>query len=385
MVSVKNDINSTISDLDWYIKTFRSDELIRQLLDYFKSETSIPGVIILENGQFLRLISKTKFHKMMSQQYMFELFNKRRIESLLDDYEENSALILPYNTSILDAANLAIKRNPEIRYDPVIIKFDDDTYGMVDFFQLLIAQVQLHKITLDSLKEANEFKKDILGILAHDLRNPINSIQGFSQILSGNGGEHSEVQEYAGYINTSARQMNALLAEMLHSASLDATEISICKTCFDVVSILKTIILNFSSQASAKNQQISFEIINPELRKDILADKLKIQEVLENIVSNAIKYSDCGGRIITSVVYSEGIISISVADSGPGFTEEDKRKLFGKFQRLSAKPTAGESSTGLGLYISKKIVELHMGTITALPAPGKGSVFTIDLPVNIQS
>jgi signal transduction histidine kinase len=378
-------INSTISDLDWYIKTFRADELIKQLLDYFKSDNSIPGVVVLENGRFLRLISKSRFHKMMSQQFMFELFHKRRIDSLFDDYEEEGALILPYDTSVLNAANLAIKRKHEVRYDPVIIKFENETYGLVDFFQLLIAQIQLHKLTLDSLKEANEFKKDILGILAHDLRNPLNSIQGFSQVMEMDGCPASEVKEYAGYINASARSMNTLLSEMLHSASLDATEITISKSLFDIVAVLKTVILNFSSQASAKRQQVSFEVIDPEQRKDLLADKLKIQEVLENILSNAIKYSECGSKIKISVSFTEYEIGVSVEDRGPGLTGEDIQKLFGKFQRLSARPTGGESSTGLGLYISKKIIDLHMGKIYARPAPEKGTIFTIELPANIQS
>jgi len=383
MSSAGINIHSTLSDLDWYEKSFGSEELIKQLLEYFKSPNSLPGVIILEKGRFYRLVSKTKFHKKMSQQFMFELFNNRKIESLFDESDEETALILPYSSSILDAANLAIKRKSELRYDPVIIEFENHTYGIIGFYQLLMAQMELHQLTLNSLKEANEFKKDILGILAHDLRNPLNAIQGFSEILGMDGCSGEDIIEYSGYINKAAHQMNTLLAEMLHSASEDATEIEINKSSFDLLSLVKTVIRNQAAQAAGKKQHINFKITGMKFKCEILADKTKIQEVLDNIISNAIKYSDNGGCINININYGENVLTFSVEDSGPGFTPEDLTRLFGKFQRLSARPTAGESSTGLGLYITKKIVEQHGGNIYVKQPDKKGSIFIVELPINI--
>ncbi|MDQ1350791.1 MAG: hypothetical protein QG657_1093, partial [Acidobacteriota bacterium] len=134
-------------------------------------------------------------------------------------------------------------------------------------------------------------------------------------------------------------------------------------------------------------------------------DRMMLEQVMENLLSNAIKFSPFGKKIevtvatvatvttVAAVEAKEGnpgnphtgagsIIKITVRDEGPGLTDEDKKRLFGKFQRLSAKPTGGETSTGLGLSIIQGLVSLHGGEIRVESEPGKGCVFSIDLPVS---
>jgi signal transduction histidine kinase len=107
-----------------------------------------------------------------------------------------------------------------------------------------------------------------------------------------------------------------------------------------------------------------------------------MREAVDNLVSNAIKYSPSGGNIELSMSADKSNAVICVRDEGAGLSEEDMSRLFGRFQRLSAKPTGGENSTGLGLSIVKRIIELHGGTIDAdSPGPGRGATFTIRLPV----
>ncbi len=111
-------------------------------------------------------------------------------------------------------------------------------------------------------------------------------------------------------------------------------------------------------------------------------DPDRLREAVDNLLSNAIKYSSAGGRIELSMSGGEDTTIISIKDEGAGLSQEDLGRLFGRFQRLSAKPTAGETSTGLGLSIVKRIVELHGGSVAAQsPGPGKGATFTIQLPV----
>jgi signal transduction histidine kinase len=107
----------------------------------------------------------------------------------------------------------------------------------------------------------------------------------------------------------------------------------------------------------------------------------RIREAIDNLISNAIKYSPVGGNISVQVDQDSNNTVIRVVDEGAGLSPEDIGRLFGRFQRLSAKPTAGESSTGLGLSIVKRIVDMHGGEVTANSAgPGQGSTFTITLP-----
>jgi signal transduction histidine kinase len=111
-----------------------------------------------------------------------------------------------------------------------------------------------------------------------------------------------------------------------------------------------------------------------------------MREAIDNLVSNAIKYSPIGGKIAVVVDHAQNNTIIRITDEGAGLSPEDLGRLFGRFQRLSAKPTAGESSTGLGLSIVKRIIDMHGGQVTAESAgPGRGSTFTVSLPATEMS
>src|ERR1044072_2520116 len=117
-----------------------------------------------------------------------------------------------------------------------------------------------------------------------------------------------------------------------------------------------------------------------------MCDSDRMREAIDNLVSNAIKYSPIGGKISLLVTHDDANAIIRVTDEGAGLSPEDLGRLFGRFQRLSAKPTAGESSTGLGLSIVKRIVDMHGGKVTANSAgPGQGSTFAIVLPATPAS
>ena len=309
---------------------------------------------------------------------MFELFSKRTVYSFFDENLVESNLLLSANTSVLTAANEALKREERYRHDPVIVEFEKGELKLLDFHNLLLAQTEVHKLTLKLLTDANEFKKEVLGIAAHDLRNPINSILGFARLLIDEESYGIEVRPYAEYIHKGASQMNELLNDLLVSAANDATEIDIVRTVFDVITLMRSIIFSFGHSLSTKRQSINFETHENEII--VNADKQKLKEVLENLISNAIKYSEFDSIIRVSVSKNGNNFEIKVQDNGPGLTQEDFKKLFGKFQRLSARPTGNESSTGLGLYIVKKIVDKHGGRIDVESRPGLGSTFNVCLP-----
>jgi signal transduction histidine kinase len=116
-----------------------------------------------------------------------------------------------------------------------------------------------------------------------------------------------------------------------------------------------------------------------------MCDADRIREAIDNLVSNAIKYSPIGGKIALLITGDADYVRISISDEGPGLSPEDLDRLFGRFQRLSAKPTGGESSTGLGLSIVKRIIDMHGGEVNAdSPGPGRGAIFTILLPATTE-
>jgi len=140
-----------------------------------------------------------------------------------------------------------------------------------------------------------------------------------------------------------------------------------------------------ANRALAEKKEQTIQVIAPP-HQFWNCDRDRLREAVDNLVSNAIKYSPRGGQIELSMSVDGDTIAIAVRDEGAGLSREDISRLFGRFQRLSAKPTGGESSTGLGLSIVKRIVELHGGRIDSeSPGPGRGSTFTIRLPAGLQS
>jgi signal transduction histidine kinase len=158
----------------------------------------------------------------------------------------------------------------------------------------------------------------------------------------------------------------------------DAFDISIRREPVDIAGLVGEVAE--ANQPLAVNKQQTIAVSAP---PDFvtMCDADRMREAIDNLVSNAIKYSPIGGRITMLVSHEQNNTIIRIADQGAGLSPEDLGRLFGRFQRLSAKPTAGESSTGLGLSIVKRIIDMHGGQVTAdSEGPGQGSTFTIILP-----
>jgi signal transduction histidine kinase len=169
------------------------------------------------------------------------------------------------------------------------------------------------------------------------------------------------------------------VTRLLESAALEDQDFTLDREAVDVQRLAQAVVEQNRRQAERKDQRIALDLPVGEACT-VEADPTWIQEAMDNLVSNAVKYSPHGKPIRVAVTTSEVDIRFAVEDEGPGLTEEDKEKLFGKFERLSAAPTGDESSTGLGLSIVKQIIEKHDGRVWAESTHGEGSTFFIALP-----
>jgi signal transduction histidine kinase/CheY-like chemotaxis protein len=231
------------------------------------------------------------------------------------------------------------------------------------------------------LQRANGFKNEILGTVAHDLKNPLGVILGRTEMLTELitiAASKESVTAQIEHIRDATKRLTSMVDHLISDAMADAFDITIRREPVDVAALVSEVAE--ANQPLAVNKQQTIAVSAPP-NIVTMCDTDRIREAIDNLVSNAIKYSPIGGKISVAVAHEDDSTIIRVTDQGAGLSPEDLGRLFGRFQRLSAKPTAGESSTGLGLSIVKRIVDMHGGEVTATsPGPNKGSTFTVTLP-----
>ncbi|HLX13203.1 MAG TPA: ATP-binding protein, partial [Bacteroidota bacterium] len=225
--------------------------------------------------------------------------------------------------------------------------------------------------------DADKVKTELLNIAAHDMKSPLISIRTLAQIIRNDPIESLQKTDFAQEIVEASQRMLALINALLEASSMEGGRLALAKVACDISSLAASVVELESISAARKNQQIKF---SGDGAARVLIDEDRMRQVMENLVDNAVKFSNPGTVIEVSVRRENGSVNFSVKDNGPGLTENDKGKLFGKFQRLSARPTGGESSTGLGLSIVKRLVELQGGTITVESEKGRGAKFVVSLP-----
>jgi signal transduction histidine kinase len=230
----------------------------------------------------------------------------------------------------------------------------------------------------EELQVAVEEKSKLLGVAAHDLKNPLFGIRALAEVLLDRANLTDNVSRKLNLIRQSADETLRLINNLLASAA-SSGQSRLDRETIDVAAMAEWITHGFQPQAERKDQQLHCSI--PSTPCVVEGDKRKVREAMNNLISNAIKYSPHGAPIYVEVDRSSDEVLFHVRDEGPGLSEEDQQRMFAAFQRLTPSPTGDEGSSGLGLYIVKRIVELHGGEVLVDSELGGGSTFTIVLPI----
>ena len=231
----------------------------------------------------------------------------------------------------------------------------------------------------EKILEADKVKNEFLANVSHELRTPLNSILGFSDILSTQlyGNLNNKQEEYINDIKVSATHLLGMINEILDMSKIEANAMKIVKSAFWIsraISEVSNILLPLAQKKNInliKNMPVDFEVF---------ADYQKIQQILYNLVSNAIKYSPENNEVEIAVSANEEYFRIAVHDNGIGIDKKYHGKIFANFVQLDSAYTKKESSTGLGLTITKELVELHGGKISVISEINNGSTFIVDIP-----
>lgn len=243
--------------------------------------------------------------------------------------------------------------------------------------QQLIRQLESRN---DQLKELNELKNKFLGMASHDMRNSLSAIKGYSQILIEDLEElpKETKDRFLNFIFKSSENMFRMVNELLDVSVIESGRLKLDLHSASLQNLANHHIMINRFFADKKNIRLHSDLLDV---SQCQMDSNKIGQVIDNLLSNAIKFSESGKNIFVSLEEQKGKLVFSVKDEGPGISEDDQAKLFQHFQKLSARPTAGESSSGLGLAISKKMIEAHKGRLTVTSQLGSGSTFFFEIPI----
>lgn len=242
--------------------------------------------------------------------------------------------------------------------------------------------VILHDVT--RFKDWKRVTDEFISTASHNLKHPITVITGFAQLLPQVGPLNEKQMGYANQINIAAQNMNVLVQDMLDLVKADlGTGAEIKRESVDLHEVISEIIFEFRPQAFAKRQTLQFDSV--ERHFTIQAEPTQIRQVLRNLVNNAIKYTPDGGSVTITLETLDHKVVTKVQDTGYGIPPEDLPLIFNRFYRVKNNDTRGIEGNGLGLAIVRSIVEQHGGQVTVVSECGKGSCFSIILPLSQSS
>ena len=296
------------------------------------------------------------------------------ISDLLEKYEEYSKKILDER---LESAGLKLNKARKVKSSELSLKreFDEKITAVGETMQRF--QVISQKL---------ETKRKFVRQVSHEIRTPLNVVMSGLDLLSSLVPEmSSDASEMLQDMRSACRVAVDILNDLLTYEKLDADQLTLEKSLCDVLSLVEQVHSMFKIQAKQADLRLVLNKVTDASMILIEVDASKLSQVLRNLLSNAVKFTRCGGTISISVLLnaSSDRVRIEVHDTGVGITKSDRKKLFNEFVQLNAKDLQGGGGSGLGLFLSRRIMGMHQGTIGVdLEWEGPGSIFFIELPVN---
>ena len=230
------------------------------------------------------------------------------------------------------------------------------------------------------LKEQEEFRREFIGNIAHELKTPVFSIQGYILTLLDGGLEDENVNRaFLERASKATDRMTNILNDLDHLAKLEVSDLLIEMTRFDIKELVKDVFEELENKAKEKNIILGFaKGFDPVF---VSADKVKIGQVLMNLINNSIHYGNDGGETQVRFYLMDNIVTVEVSDDGPGIADEDLPRLFERFYRVEKSRARNQGGSGIGLAIAKHFIEAHNQTISVRSTLGVGSTFTFSLDI----
>jgi len=315
------------------------------------------GVIVMDKNKNIMLVNR-------AVRDIFNLGSKEIVGRALIDVISNADL----------RALLVRASEGPLKYHE--INFDDGRVFNAQYTPIPQIGAAVTMQDISYLKELDRLKSDFIHTVSHDLRSPLTAILGYTELVERTGPLNSNQQDFLHRLQGSIHHITTLVNDLLDLGRLDAG-FDTRRELVQLENVLKYSLDMFDAQAKKKNIKLSVDIAKD--LKELRANPIRIRQMLDNLVGNAIKYTPANGSVHISMFMQDYQIILKVEDTGPGIPQDEQGRVFEKFFRATNAPEHAEGS-GLGLAIVKSIVESHQGRVWVESTIGKGSSFTVLLP-----
>lgn len=346
------------------------------------------GKLCEENDYNLTTIYKTSIEKYISLDFKEKINDFLDPATFLERFRDTDLLTIDY-TSVNGRWNrmhlIKVNSDDSGRAVNVICAVQDIDEIKKSEFQYQTALIESAR----AAEKANQAKTEFLSQMSHDIRTPLNAIIGFSTIMLGDSGDPAQVEDYTKKILSSGKQLLLLINDVLDMSKIESGKIDLSAKPFSLFDMLCSVKEVIKTIADAKHQD--FKMVIEEMEHDSFnADESRINQILINLLNNSVKYTPVGGSITLSVSSEHGNtdkydrITFIVEDTGYGMSKSFLEEAFKPFSREQRSDTISVQGTGLGLSITKNLVDLMSGTIDVVSEEGKGSRFTVIIPMKVS-
>lgn len=326
-------------------------------------DTIADGVLVLDNE--FRIVLANKMVLALSGQELDGVVGKGWLEVLRLYYEDEDFTNDRFTKELEVFQNISMLLGDEQKFlDITALHLSNDPSG--------IAFIMTIQDTTER-RELENMKLDFVSMAAHELRTPLTAINGYLNLMASNDADENDRSNFVGLASANASMLEGLINNMLSLSRIERGALTINREKLDWNNVIREEVANFTFAANAKHIDISVEL--PEGSLYVSGDKISLREVLGNLINNAIHYSDDGQPIKLKVELLEDRIKTTISDSGIGIPERVQNKLFRKYFRAKGGLTTNSQGTGIGLFISKSIIEAHGGEIGVSSEFGHGSDF----------
>lgn len=361
----------------------------------FNEDTKDLDVLFFEGGSFRKIASMNDREKIGEIENNYNYFlswnaNNPVAQKINVDGKIYWSIVMPLkNIEGENYALLSMKLSADI-VNTKLITILGKSYGVLLLGIILIVLLLLvnsrlfeYSILYNKIKEVDEMKDEFISMASHELRTPVTVIKGYAQMALDEADKinlKEEGKEYLSIINVSAERLGDLIEDLLNVSRIEQGRLKIDLKEVSVQPIIEETIKEMSVQSKQKGLDLNFEI--KENTNDLIsADKDKLKQVLINIIGNSIKYTN-EGTVDVKVSNKDESLIINIKDTGIGMSAKEREHLFEKFYRVKNKKTQDVVGTGLGLWITKQIIEIMKGTISVDSIEEVGTQVTIEFPLN---